>query len=110
MSSWIRCDNRMPDKHKIVWVTIAGSDIVIPNNGESISDCIERQHKEIRRVKAGFLCDDGWCDSDGWPMLVLPIAWKPYTQPEPYLGDLSNDDMEKFWHENDFFESEPFDE
>lgn len=110
MANWILCDDHMPEKDVVVWVTIAGSDIVIPQDGESITDCLKRLHKQIRRVKAGFFSDEGWCDTDGWPMIVRPIAWMPYTQPEPYLGDLSHDDMEKFWHEKDFFESEPFDE
>ena len=110
MANWITCDKQMPENGVVVWVTIAGSDIIILNAGETFEDCIERQHRQIRRVQLGFHDEEGWCDTDGWPMIVRPIAWMPYNSPEPYRGDLSNDDMEKFWHEKDFFESDPFDE
>lgn len=116
MSSWILCKDIMPDDGVVVWVTIAGSDIIVKNDGETFEQCIERQFRELRRVELAFYSkewDDtpGWFDYSGYPMVVYPIAWMPMEKPTPYKTDVDiTDDMEEFWREKDFFESDPFDE
>ena len=86
MSEWILCKDKLPEKGVVVWVTIAGSDIIMPKEGETLAQCMNRQHMEIRYVKTGFLDDEGWTDSDGFPMIVHPIAWMEYNPPEPFRG------------------------
>lgn len=88
MSEWILCKDKLPKDGVMVWVTIAGSDIVCPKKGETLAECINRQHKEIRRVEIGFHDEEGWNTYDGWPMIVKPIAWKPFHMPEPYRDDI----------------------
>jgi len=88
MRKWIRTDKELPPKNTEVWCTIAGSDIVCPKEGETIPECMNRQHKQMRRVKIGYLSNDGWCDTDGWPMIVHPIAWMPIDKPKAYRGQM----------------------
>ena len=89
MTDWILCEDHLPEDGLMVWVTIAGSDIILPKKGETVAECINRQHKELRRVKLGFWSEkwDGiadWYNYGGSPMIVKPIAWKPFEKPEPY--------------------------
>lgn len=118
MSEWILCKDKLPEDGVMVWVTIAGSDIVCPMEGETLAECLNRQHKEIRRVELGFYSekwDDvkDWYSYDGFPMIVKPIAWKPFHKPEAYndSADLFTADEIKELDEafKNAAEAEPFD-
>lgn len=83
---WIKCSERMPEKHEQVWLTIRGHDYMIPLEGETLEQTQERINKS-RWVTQGFLSSDGWCRIDGFPFVVTPIAWMPVNYPEPYGGE-----------------------
>lgn len=83
---WIPCSIRMPEKEVTVWLTIAGHDVIICKDGETLEDAIDRISK-TRWVTQGFLAEDGWYGVDGYPMLVRPIAWMPLKKPKAYEGE-----------------------
>ena len=82
---WIPCNKQMPKKGLEVWVTVAGYDVIIPKAGETIEEAVDRISK-TRWVTQGFLGSDGWYGADGYPMTVMPIAWKPLEKPRAYEG------------------------
>lgn len=80
---WIPCSEQMPVEEVAVWVTIAGHDVIIRKEGETIEDAIDRISK-TRWVTQEFLAEDGWYGADGYPMVVRPIAWMPLEKPKAY--------------------------
>lgn len=85
---WISCKERMPKPETMVIVACYGSDIVIPEDGETVEECCERLQEECVRVTLGFIGSDGWYDSDYCPMMVTPSFWQPL--PEPPEGGSAN--------------------
>ena len=83
---WIPCSEQMPVEGGAVWVTIAGHDLIICKDGETIEDAIDRISK-TRWVTQGFFGSDGWYGADGYPMMVRPIAWMPLEKPKAYEGE-----------------------
>lgn len=83
---WISCKERMPKPETMVIVVCYGSDIVIPEDGETVEECCERLKKERVRVTLGFIGSDGWYDSDYFPLIVTPSFWQPLPEP-PKGGD-----------------------
>lgn len=84
---WIPCSKQMPVEEVAVWVTIAGHDLIIRKDGETIEDAIDRISK-TRWVTQGFFGSDGWYGADGYPMMVRPIAWMPLEKPKAYEGEV----------------------
>jgi len=84
---WIPCSKQMPVEGVAVWVTIAGHDLIIRKDGETIEDAIDRISK-TRWVTQGFFGSDGWYGVDGYPMMVRPIAWMPLEKPKAYEGEV----------------------
>lgn len=88
MIEWISCDDGLPEKGKFVIVAIYGSDIVICEDGETVSDAIKRQMKSARgRVTMGFIGSDGWYNADGFPMVCTPSFWSDLPEPPTLEGD-----------------------
>ena len=87
-AGWISCKERMPKPETMVIVACYGSDIVIPEDGETVEQCCERLKKERVRVTLGFIGSDGWYDSDYYPMMITPSFWQPI--PEPPDGGANN--------------------
>lgn len=85
---WISCEDRLPEPDTMVIVASYGSDIVIPEDGETVEQCCERLKKERVRVTLGFIGSDGWYDSDYYPMMITPSFWQPI--PEPPDGGANN--------------------
>lgn len=83
IGEWIPCSERLPEAHESVLVTIRGHDVIVPMEGETIEEAIERISK-VRYVSVGFLGEDGWYGADGFPSVVSPVAWMPL--PPVYKG------------------------
>lgn len=81
---WILCKERLPEINVAVLVTIAGSDILVPQAGETLEACSRRLWEEVRYVEIAYLGEDGWNGNDGFPLVVGPLAWMPL--PEAYRG------------------------
>ena len=82
---WILCDERLPEEGQMVLTTIRGHDVIIPQEGETIEEAIERIWNDVCYVSIGFIGSDGWYGADGFPQIVHPIAWMPL--PQPYKAD-----------------------
>lgn len=83
MPTWTPCSEQLPEAHESVLVTIRGHDVIVPMEGETIEEAIERISK-VRYVSVGFLGEDGWYGADGFPSVVSPVAWMPL--PPVYKG------------------------
>lgn len=83
---WISCKDRLPEPNTMVIVASYGSDIVIPEDGETVEECCERLKKERVRITLGFIGSDGWYGSDYFPLIVTPSFWQPLPGP-PKGGD-----------------------
>ena len=81
---WMLCDERLPDEGHMVLTTIRGHDVIIPQEGETIEEAIERIWNDVCYVSIGFVGSDGWYGADGFPQMVHPIAWMPL--PKPWKG------------------------
>ena len=81
--TWIPCSERLPDQGERVIVAIFGSDMIMPNEGETLQDAIERSRKE-GYITVGFIGSDGWYGADWFPLMVHPSYWMPKPDlPEP---------------------------
>lgn len=82
--TWVKCSDRLPDNDGCKLVTIWGSDIVMPKDGESVWDAMERQRKEIRYVDTAYYDAENkeWTGEYGFPLIVPPVAWMDF--PEVY--------------------------
>lgn len=78
---WISCKDRLPEPDTMVIVASYGSDIVIPEDSETVEECCERLKKERVRVTLGFIGSDGWYGSDYFPLIVTPSFWQPLPEP-----------------------------
>lgn len=74
VNRWIPCSERLPEQGERVIVAIFGSDMIIPNEGETLQDAIERSRKE-GYITIGFIGSDGWCGADWFPLMVQPSYW-----------------------------------
>lgn len=83
--NWISCEERMPEPDTLVIVACYGSDIIIPHNGETLTESIERVQKEHVTVTLAFIGSDGWYGCDYFPMMITPTYWQPL--PEPPKGE-----------------------
>ena len=84
MSNWINCDERMPEEGKLVFGAVYGTDVIIPEEGETVVDAVRRSMYCNPRTK---VCQ-WWGESEGWlcdgyPMIVQPRFWMPMEIPEP---------------------------
>ena len=82
--TWVKCSDRLPDNDGCKLVTIWGSDIVMPKDGESVFDAMERQMREIRRIDTACYDTENkeWTGEYGFPLNPQPVAWMEF--PEPY--------------------------
>lgn len=100
MSEWIRCSEQMPKKNTMVIVACYGSDIVIPQDGETVWQTRQRQNKDIKRVTLGFIDDDGyWNGADYMPMMISPTYWQPLPEAPDYEADSDDVDTGLTWDE-----------
>lgn len=83
VNRWIPCNERLPEQGERVIVAIFGSDMIMPNEGETLQDAIERSRKE-GYITVGFIGSDGWYGADWFPLMVRPSYWMPKPDlPEP---------------------------
>ena len=88
VNDWILCDERLPNKHEQVEVVTYGSDILIPDEGESIEECQKRLYREMKTVTIAVLGSDGWYGADGFPMVIRPTWWRPIPEaPDPPVSE-----------------------
>lgn len=100
MSKWIRCFEQMPEKNTMVIVACYGSDIVVPQDGETVWQTRQRQNREIKRVTTGFIDDDGyWNGADYMPMMISPTYWQPLPEAPDYEADPDDVDTGLTWSE-----------
>ena len=99
MSEWIRCSEQMPEKNTMVIVVCYGSDIVIPQDGETVWQTRQRQNNDIKQVTLGFIDDDGWNGADYMPMMISPTYWQPLPEAPDYEADLDDVDTGLTWDE-----------
>lgn len=78
---WIPCSERLPKKHETVLTCCYGSDVIIPQEGETLEDAAKRTRRELVTVSIGFIGSDGWYGADGWPNMVAPTFWMPLPNP-----------------------------
>lgn len=78
---WISCEDRLPEPDTMVIVASYGSDIVIPEDSETVEECCKRLKKECVRVTLGFIGSDGWYDCEYCPLIVTPSFWQPLPEP-----------------------------
>jgi len=78
---WISCKDAMPGRGQRVIVTVYGSDLVFPENGETIEEAAARTFRECVEVTVAFYDEDGWYGPDGFPMMIRPSHWMPLPHP-----------------------------
>lgn len=83
VNRWISVEDALPEQGERVIVAIFGSDMIMPNEGETLQDAIERSRKE-GYITVGFIGSDGWYGADWFPLMVQPSYWMPKPDlPEP---------------------------
>ena len=83
---WIPCSERLPEQDERVIVCYFGSDLIMPMQGETVTEAIARIGK-IPTVTMGFLSDDGWYGADYFSMMVHPQFWMPLPDPPERSDD-----------------------
>ena len=100
MNEWIKCKDRMPETGVIVLVACYGSDMVIPMDGETVWQTIDRQNRNIKRVTIGFIDKDGyWDEGDGLPLMIAPTYWQPLPEAPDYEPEPDDVDTGLTWQE-----------
>lgn len=84
-AEWIPCSEQMPEKDCAVIVAVYGSDMIVPEPGETPEEAAERIRKEHRYTTEAFLGSDGWYTPDYCPLMVAPTYWMPMPE-APELG------------------------
>lgn len=79
-AKWIPCSERLPEQDTMVIVCYFGSDVIMPMQGETVTEAMARQNK-VPTVTMGFLSDEGWNGADFFPMMVQPAFWMPLPDP-----------------------------
>ena len=80
--SWIKVSEKKPEVDEMVIVACYGSDIIRPNEGESIGECMARLQRECITVTLGYLDEEGfWNGADYFPMMIAPTFWQPLPDP-----------------------------
>lgn len=77
---WISCDEREPEKYELVIVLIYGHDVIIQQDGETLEDAIRRTMNKCH-TSCGYLGGEGWCDPEGYPMIIKPSYWMKIPDP-----------------------------
>ena len=82
VSRWIKCSESLPEADEMVIVACYGSDLIIPNEGESIGECVARLQRKCIRVTLGYIDEEGfWNGADYFPMMIAPTFWQPLPKP-----------------------------
>ena len=76
VNRWIPCSERMPELDTMVIVCYYGSDLIMPMQGETVTEALARINK-IPTVTMGALTEEGWHGADWFPMMVQPTFWMP---------------------------------
>lgn len=84
MSKWINCEEQMPKEGQLCFGAVYGHDIIIPLEGESITDAVKRTMYEHQRTVVCQYCGEreGWWH-DGGMMIIEPKFWQPVHVPRP---------------------------
>jgi hypothetical protein len=77
---WISCDDELPPDGVTVITLIFGTDVIIPQNCETLEDAIRRTSK-YKRTSAGFYGEDGWYSLDGYQEIIAPSYWMAIPKP-----------------------------
>lgn len=77
---WIPCKEQLPEQDTMVIVCYFGSDVIMPMQGETVTEAMARQNK-VPTVTMGFLSEEGWNGADFFPMMVQPAFWMPLPDP-----------------------------
>lgn len=81
-SGWISVDERLPERGIMVLTAVYGTDLIVPMDGETPEDAMERCLHRPARASIGFVDEDGcWCGADGWPDVIQPKFWMPLPEP-----------------------------
>ena len=80
VNRWIPCSERLPEPDTMVIVCYYGSDLIMPMQGETVTEAIARQNK-VPTVTMGFLDEEGWNGADMFPMMVQPTFWMNLPEP-----------------------------
>ena len=79
---WISVDERLPERGIMVLTAVYGTDLIVPMDGETPEDAMERCLHRPARASIGFVDEDGcWCGADGWPEVIQPKFWMPLPEP-----------------------------
>lgn len=75
MMEWIKTREQEPPIGHRVLCGIYSTDYLVLEEGETMKQCLDRNRREIKRIEIGYLDDDGWTGSDGYPMIIYPTVW-----------------------------------
>lgn len=98
MSEWISVKDKKPPEDRWLLVVCYGSDIIRPEDGETLEEAVARTYRECARITlAANLGDEGWVEKDGFPLVVLPTYWMelPPIPPAPKFDFLKNVEEKK---------------
>ena len=71
---WISVKDQLPEKYERVIVLVYGHDVIYRLDGETQEDAIKRV-SNMKRTGLAYICEEGWIDADGYPMIVKPSFW-----------------------------------
>lgn len=80
VNRWIPCSEQLPERDRMVIVCYYGSDLIMPMQGETVAEAMERIGK-IPTVTVGILTEEGWHGADWFPMIVQPTFWMQLPDP-----------------------------
>ena len=84
MSKWVNCKDRMPPEGQYVFGAVYGTDVIIPQEGESIRNAVVRTATEHPRTMICQWCgeEEGWWANHGM-MIIQPRFWMKINRPTP---------------------------